>query len=103
MAQQDNPERPKPFSKERIKATVSMIIYFYSVFFIIMKIIAIFQGANWKVHGLIAVPFLFFAYFGNKMQRSQKFSWLYVGAGVIVISALRYYELDLAAYLEGAL
>lgn len=96
-------DRAKPFSKERIKSTVCRVIYFYSLFFVIMKIIAIFQGADPLPHTLIALPFMIFTYIGYRMSRQKNFSWAYIIVGIVVISAIRYYELDLLRYFQDSL
>lgn len=99
----DNPEfqnRPKPFSKERTKQTIGMIVYFYCVFFVIMKIIAIFQGASLKPNAIIAIPFVALGVWGFLQRKQQIFSWVYIILGVLIISVLRYYELDLIRYLQ---
>ena len=99
----DNPEfqnRPKPFSKERTKQTIGMIVYFYCVFFVIMKIIAIFQGAVLKPNAIIALPFIGLGIWGFLQRKQQTFSWIYIILGVLIISVLRYYELDLIQYLQ---
>jgi len=78
-----------------IKALISKIILFYSVFYVIMKLIAIlFQGV-WPIPNLLfTIPYIIFAAIGWRMMKSEKFSWIYVIAGVIVISVIRYYEMD---------
>lgn len=95
--------RPKPFSKERTKQTIGMIVYFYCVFFVIMKIVAVFQGVAVGPNLLIAVPFIGFAVWGFWHQRHRDFSWLYIIIGILLISALRYYEHGLLQYLQGAM
>lgn len=95
--------RPKPFSKERTRQTVGMVVYFYCVFFVIMKVIAVFQGHPALPHFLIAIPFIGLAIWGFKQQRTRSFSWLYSIIGIVLISVLRYYELDLITFLNTAL
>lgn len=95
--------RPKPFSKERTRQTVGMVVYFYCVFFVIMKIIAVFQGSPFMTHFLIAIPFIAMAIWGFKQQRIRSFSWLYSIIGIVFISVLRYYEVDLIDFLNTAL
>lgn len=95
--------RPKPFSKERTKQTIGMIIYFYCVFFVIMKVIAVFQGAVAGPNLLVSIPFVGFAVWGFYQQRHRDFSWVYIVVGVLMISALRYYETGLLHYLQGVI
>jgi hypothetical protein len=60
-----------------------------------MKLIAvIFQGA-WPIPNLIlALPYVVFAVVGANMMKQDRYSWIYVIAGVIVISVIRYYEMQ---------
>lgn len=76
-----------------LKALISKIIIFYSIFYVIMKLIAIsFQDA-WLIPNLIlCIPYILFGIIGWVMLKRNQFSWIYVVAGVIVISAVRYYE-----------
>ncbi len=97
---QDNQPHAKPFSAENTKSVICKIIFFYSVFYVVMKIIAIFKG-SWVMPNLIlCVPFLLFAGLGFKMTKTKNYSWLYVIAGALVISFVRYYEIDLMHYLH---
>ena len=79
--------------KTNFKVIISKIIVFYSVFYVIMKLIAIlFEGA-WALPNLVlALPFLLFAIIGGYLMKKEVFSWVFVVAGVLVISAIRYYE-----------
>ncbi len=79
--------------KTNFKVIISKIIVFYSVFYVVMKLIAILFDNAWALPNLIlALPFLFFAIIGGLMMKKEIFSWIYVVTGVVVISALRYYE-----------
>ena len=76
-----------------LKALLCKIIFFYSVFYVVMKIIAILFEHIWPLPNLIlAFPFVLFAVVGGYMLKQKKFYWLYVIAGILVISAIRYYE-----------
>ena len=76
-----------------LKAIISKIILFYSVFFVVMKIIAILFENAWPIPNLIlTIPFLIFAIIGGLMLKRDSYSWIYVIAGILVISVLRYYE-----------
>lgn len=77
------------------KALISKIILFYSFFYVIMKLIAIiFEGA-WLIPNLIlALPYIIFAAIGWRMLKTNHYSWIYVIAGIIVISVVRYYEMQ---------
>lgn len=93
----------KPFSKERTKAIICKIIFFYSLFFVIMKIIAIFKGAVMLPNLLMAIPFLILTAIGFYIDRRNKYSWIYVIIGIIVISTIRYYEPQLLIYFQNNL
>lgn len=78
-----------------LKALISKIILFYSVFYVVMKIIAILFEGVWVVPNLIlTIPYIIFAVVGYVMIKRNHYSWIYVVAGVFVISLVRYYEMD---------
>ncbi|MFZ0490946.1 MAG: hypothetical protein WBV11_15155 [Salegentibacter sp.] len=73
---------------------ISKIIFFYSIFYVVMKLLAMLQGA-WIIPNLIlTLPYLVFAAVGGYMLKSGKFYWLYVVAGILVITVVRYFEKD---------
>ena len=78
-----------------LKALISKIILFYSVFYVILKLIAvIFQNA-WPIPNLIlAIPYVIFAAVGWVIVKKNTFSWIYVIAGILVISVIRYFETE---------
>ncbi|WP_300434512.1 hypothetical protein [Christiangramia sp.] len=77
---------------QRYLVLISKIIFFYSVFYVIMKFVAMFQGA-WVIPNLIlSLPYLVFAIVGAFMVKRDSYHWAYVIAGVILISIVRYYE-----------
>ncbi|MFD2834415.1 hypothetical protein [Gramella sp. AN32] len=79
-------------NSEKYLILISKIIFFYCTFYVIMKILAIFQGA-WVAPSLVlAIPYLAFAIAGAYMVKTDNYSWIYVIAGVILISVVRYYE-----------
>lgn len=81
--------------QRNLKALISKIILFYSVFYGAMKIIAVLFNDAWPLPNLImAIPFLIFAVVGGLMLKRDSYSWIYVAAGVIVISIIRYYEIQ---------
>jgi membrane protein insertase Oxa1/YidC/SpoIIIJ len=76
----------------RYLVLISKIIFFYSIFYVIMKVLAIFQGA-WLIPNLIlSLPYLVFAIVGGLIVKNNTFHWAYVIAGAILISIVRYYE-----------
>ncbi len=81
--------------KNHLKTLISKIIFFYSIFYIVMKLIAvIFQGARAVPHLILTIPYLVFAPVGVIMLKGNSFSWIYVITGVIVISVIRYFEAE---------
>lgn len=83
----------KPFSAERTKVVVCKIIFFYSIFYMVMKVIAIvFENKSVKVNLLLCIPCLFLAIGGAYLERTKKYTWLYVIVGVLSISVIRFYE-----------
>ena len=79
--------------KTNFKVIISKIIVFYSVFYVVMKLIAILFDGAWALPNLIlALPFLLFAIIGGLMMKKELYSWIYVAVGVLVISAIRFYE-----------
>ncbi|TVZ25413.1 hypothetical protein JM83_0325 [Gillisia sp. Hel_I_86] len=79
--------------KTNFKAIISKIIVFYSVFYVVMKLIAILFEDAWALPNLIiALPFLLFAIIGGLLMKNDNFSWVYVVVGILVISAIRFYE-----------
>ncbi|MFO7721352.1 MAG: hypothetical protein R6W85_13075 [Gillisia sp.] len=81
--------------KRNLKGLISKIILFYSFFYVIMKIIAILFQDAWALPNLIiALPFAVFAAIGWVMLKREEYSWIYVIAGVVIISVVRYYEME---------
>ncbi|WP_156101236.1 hypothetical protein [Salegentibacter sp. Hel_I_6] len=78
-----------------LKALICKIILFYSIFYGAMKIIAVLFQDAWPLPNLIlAIPFVIFAIIGGFMLKHDSYSWVYVAAGVIIISIVRYYEIQ---------
>lgn len=96
----DLENRPKPFSKDRFKNTVNKLIFFYSVFFVVMKIMAVFNGYPAKVSLILSLPFVLLSLWGLRNVRKDSYSWVYVVVGVVVVSLVRYYELRLFEYIQ---
>ena len=79
-------------NSDKYLALISKIIFFYSIFYVVMKVVIIFQGA-WLIPNLIlSLPYLLFAVIGWRMVKKKSYHWAYVILGVILISAVRYYE-----------
>lgn len=91
---------PKPFSKEGFKYTLSRIIFFYSVFYIVIKIVAVGKGEALLPQLILVLPFLLLAGLGYWHEKNKQYKWWYVIVGIIVISAIRFYETDLLEMLN---
>ncbi|APG59950.1 hypothetical protein [Christiangramia salexigens] len=79
-------------ASQRYLVLISKIIFFYSVFYVIMKILAILQG-SWLVPNLIlSLPYLVLGIVGGIIVKKNTYNWLYVIAGALLISVVRYYE-----------
>ncbi len=78
--------------KDRYLSTISKIIFFYSVFYVVMKVLAILQGAWIMPNLILTIPYIIFAIIGGYMFRRNSYNWIYVIAGVILISVIRYFE-----------
>lgn len=66
-----------------------------------MKLIAILFQDAWAFPNLIlALPFAVFAAVGWIMLKREQYSWIYVIAGVVIISVIRYYEMEWVVWLN---
>ncbi|MDT0643521.1 hypothetical protein RM553_11820 [Zunongwangia sp. F363] len=79
---------------------ISKVIFFYSIFYIIMKLIAIFQGAWADANLILCLPFAALATWGGFCLKRNKFTWVYAIAGAILIGSIRYFEKDLMIFLH---
>ena len=78
-----------------LNVLLSKVILFYSVFYVVMKVFAVIFEGVWVLPNLIlAIPFLIFAVIGIVMIKRKNYSWIYVIAGILVISAIRYFEAE---------
>lgn len=79
---------------------ISKIIFFYSIFYVVMKIIAALGGNAPYANLILALPYLFFAVIGWRMVKKSSYHWAYVIAGVVLISLVRYFEQDWMIAIE---
>ncbi len=82
-------------------AIISKIIFFYSLFYVVMKIVAAFGGNMPYGNLILAIPYLIFAIIGGLMLKNNNYHWAYAISGIIVISALRFYEQQWMLAIEG--
>lgn len=89
-------KRRRPFSAARTCEVISKVILFYSVFYVVMKVINIFSRDG--VMGLplpnliLCIPFVIFGLVGFNFVKKNHYSWIYVALGVIFISLVRYFN-----------
>ncbi|HET8838346.1 MAG TPA: hypothetical protein VFM82_05050 [Flavobacteriaceae bacterium] len=89
-----------PFTSEHNRVLLSRILVIYSVFYVIMKIIAIFSGAWVVANLLLCIPLIGLGIWGGILLKRNSTNWLYVIVAVILISAIRYFEADLIPWLH---
>lgn len=79
---------------------LTKIILFYSLFYILLKLVIIFKG-GWLLPNLaLVMPFVILFLFSLWQVRSKKFSWFFVIFGAVVIILIRIYEAQLVYWLH---
>lgn len=79
---------------------LTKIILFYSLFFIFMKAVILFQGA-WLIPNLILMlPFIILAALSWFQVKNDNYSWFFVAIGAAVIILTRIYETRLAFWIQ---
>lgn len=89
-----------PFTSESNRNMLSKIILIYAVFYIVMKLVAIFQGAWLWANLILCLPFVLLGLWGWMLIKRNATSWFYVITAVVIISAVRYYEVGLMHWLH---
>lgn len=89
-----------PFTSEHNRILLSRILVIYSVFYVLMKIIAIINGAWVAANLFLCIPFIGLGIWGGILLKRNSTNWLYVIVAVIFISAIRYFEADLISWLH---
>jgi hypothetical protein len=91
-------EEPKVFNKYLVSLT--KIVSVYSFFFVLLKSIAILRGA-WMIPNIIlAIPFIIMGILTAYTILYKKYSWVITIISVVLIIAVRYYEVDLVYFLQ---
>lgn len=91
-------EEPKVFNKYLVSLT--KIVSVYCFFFVLLKSIAIFRGA-WMIPNIIlAIPFIIMGILTAYTVLYKKYSWIITIITVVLIIAVRYYEVDLVYFLQ---
>ena len=91
-------EEPKVFNKYLVSLT--KIVSVYSFFLVLLKSIAILRGA-WMIPNIIlAIPFIIMGILTAYTILYKKYSWVITIISVVLIIAVRYYEVDLVYFLQ---
>ncbi len=77
---------------KRYLVIFTKLIFFYCIFYVVMKILAIFQGAWLFANLIMAVPVLLLGILGGYFVKFKKYNWVYVIIAAVLISIIRYYE-----------
>ena len=77
---------------QRYLIIFTKLIFIYSLFYVIMKILAVFQGAWLYANLIMAFPVLILGLLGAYFVKMKRYNWLYVIVAAILISLIRYYE-----------
>lgn len=89
---------------ERNLTIVTKIIGYYCAFYFGVKVFAVLQGNPFgKAHLIIGVVLFLIAFASFYLLKKQQQNWGFVIFGVVVVSALRYYEPSLLEWLQGVL
>lgn len=89
-----------PFTSRANRDMLAKIIVIYTIFYVIMKVIAIFQGAWLVANLLLCVPFIALGLWGGMAIKQKQTTWLFVLLAVVLISFVRYYEVELMGWLH---
>jgi hypothetical protein len=91
-------EEPKIYNKYLVSLT--KIVSFYCLFFVLLKSLAIVRGA-WVIPNLIlTVPFVLLGISSAYVIFYKKYNWVLALFGALFIILIRYYEVDLVYYLQ---
>jgi lysylphosphatidylglycerol synthetase-like protein (DUF2156 family) len=94
-------QKSAPFTNPRNKITIYKITAIYAVFYILMKLYAIFIEGSWLLPNLIlCIPMLIIGLIAWKQLKQDNTSWWFILISIIVVSALRYYEVEWVLWLN---
>ena len=85
---------------QRNLVILTKIILFYSLFYIIMKTIAIFGGAWLWPNLLLMIPYLILGIIAALQVKRENYSWWFVGIGAAVIIITRVYETQFSIWVQ---
>ena len=85
---------------QRNLVILTKIILFYSLFYIFMKLVVIFQGA-WLVPNLVlTIPYVILGAVAGLQVKRENYSWWFVAIGAVVIILTRIYETQLTFWMQ---
>ncbi|WP_417885639.1 hypothetical protein [Zunongwangia sp.] len=76
----------------RYLVILTKLIFIYCLFYVVMKITAVFQGAWFYANLVMALPILLLGLLGVYFVKFEKYNWFYVIIAALIISAIRYFE-----------
>lgn len=89
---------------ERNLVIVTKIIGYYCGFYMGVKLYAVFSGTPLPGPQLVLAGMLFLLGFSAfYLLKKEKHNWPFALFGIVVVSALRYFENDLVVWLSGIL
>ncbi|WP_396174930.1 hypothetical protein [Flavobacterium sp.] len=93
-------ENQEPLVFNRYLVSLTKIVSVYCFFFVLLKSIAIVRGA-WMIPNIIlALPFIIMGILTAFTVLYKKYSWVVTIAAVVLIIAVRYFEVDWVYYLQ---
>jgi drug/metabolite transporter (DMT)-like permease len=93
-------EKPAPFTNPRNKLTIYKITIIYAAFYFLMKIYAIINGSWFLPNIIISLPMVLIGILAWWQLKQEKTNWWFIAISIIVVSAVRYYELPMAYWLN---
>lgn len=88
---------------QRNLVILTKIILFYSIFYVVMKVVIIFGGSWLLPNLLLTVPFLTLGTMAALKVKREAYSWWFVGIGAAVIILTRIYETQIAVWVQQAM
>lgn len=86
---------------ERNLTIVTKIIAYYCAFYMGVKLYVLFSGATNPIPQLVLAAVLFLiAFTGFYLLKKERQNWGFAIFGVLVVSALRYFEQDLIHWMS---
>lgn len=79
------------------------IVVLYCIIYAIAKLVALFKGVWFYPNFIIMMGLLILGGVGGYLIKKDNYNWVYTIIGVVLISALRYYEALWVLYLHRVL